>query len=159
MAKPERFSEPDLGERTYFVTAITWGRRPLFRSERLARLFLEVLQHYRAEHRYSLHDFTLMPDHFHLILTPTGITLERAIQFIKGGYSRRASVELRFTGEIWQRGFADHRLRDAEDYLVHCNYILWNAVKRRLATSPEEYPYCSAFPGIEIDPLPPYLRG
>jgi hypothetical protein len=28
-----------------------------------------------------------MHDHIHLILTPNGITLERAIQFVKGGFS------------------------------------------------------------------------
>lgn len=37
--------------------------------------------------RYLLHEFVVMPDHFHLILTPTGITLERAMQCIKGGFS------------------------------------------------------------------------
>src|SRR5579871_4245754 len=30
-------------EQTYFVTSDTWGRRPLFRNERWARLFLDTL--------------------------------------------------------------------------------------------------------------------
>jgi len=125
----------------------------------MAQLFLKVLLHYRTEERYLLHDFTLMPDHFHLILTPRGITLERCLQFIKGGYSRRAGVDLGFSGEIWQRGFADHRLRAGEDYVTHRHYVLRNAVKRGLAQRPEEYPYCSAFSGVECDPVPLYLRG
>jgi putative transposase len=34
-----------------------------------------------------------MPDHFHLLVTPTE-TLERALQLIKGGFSYRARKEL-----------------------------------------------------------------
>ena len=48
---------------TYFVTAQTWERRALFRSEKMAKLFLEVLHPYRSEKKYLLHEFVLMPDH------------------------------------------------------------------------------------------------
>jgi putative transposase len=35
-----------------------------------------------------------MPNHFHLLLTPaTKIPLEKALQFIKGGFSYRAKRE------------------------------------------------------------------
>jgi REP element-mobilizing transposase RayT len=34
----------------------------------------------------ELHEFVIMPDHFHLIITPEErIPLEKAIQYIKGG--------------------------------------------------------------------------
>jgi putative transposase len=42
---------------------------------------------YRTQKKYLLHEFVVMRDHFHLILTPTGITLERAMQLIKGRFS------------------------------------------------------------------------
>jgi hypothetical protein len=67
---------------------------------------------------YLLHEFVLMPDHLHLLITPT-VALERAMQLIKGGFSYRAKKELGTNAEIWQRGFADHRIRDAEDYDRH----------------------------------------
>ena len=99
MAKPARAPQ---SHRCFFVTSSTWERRQLFRSEPMARLFLHVLFHYRGEGKYMLHEFVLMPDHFHLLITPDStITLERAIQFVKGGYSFRASKELGLKGEIW----------------------------------------------------------
>jgi putative transposase len=79
---------------TYFVSTQTWERRDLFHSERLAELFLEILYHYRGESKYLLHEFVLMPNHFHLLITPSGITLERAMQLIKGGFSHRAGQEV-----------------------------------------------------------------
>jgi putative transposase len=53
-----------------------------------------------------------MPNHFHLLITPT-LTLERAMQVIKGGFSYRARKELGFAGEIWQPSYYDRRVRAA----------------------------------------------
>ena len=142
----------------YFVSAQTWERRDLFHSEGLARLFLEVLCHYRCQSKYLLHEFVLMPNHFHLTLTPSGITLERAVQFIKGGFSHRAGKEISKNLEVWQRGFTDHRIRDAEDYAKHRQYILRNPIEARLCQKAEDYLYCSAASGFELDPAPQGLK-
>jgi putative transposase len=141
---------------TYFVTSETWERRALFHVESWARLFFRTLLSYRGQ-SYSLHHFVLMPDHFHLLITPTS-ALERAIQLIKGGFSYRAKKELGSSAEIWQRGFSDHRIRDAEDYDTHIHYILLNPVKRGLSSVPQEYPYSSAYPGWRLDLFPQGLK-
>jgi putative transposase len=136
---------------TYFVTFITWHRRRLFVVEPYVRLFLKTLYSYRRQGRFQLHAFVLMPEHVHLLLTPSSdVTLERAIQLIKGGYSHAFGLEFR-GGEVWQRGFTDHRIRDAEDFARHREYIHQNPVKRRLVASAIEYRYCSAYPGFKLD--------
>ncbi|HEX4006786.1 MAG TPA: transposase [Acidobacteriaceae bacterium] len=141
---------------TYFVTSQTWERRSLFRAEPWARLFFKTLLAHRNE-AYLLHEFVLMPDHFHLLITPS-IPLERAVQFIKGGFSYRAKKELGSNLEIWQRGFSDHRMRDTEDYEIHKHYIHLNPVERHLCETPESYPYSSAYPGWKLDPGPQGLK-
>ncbi len=141
------------GYSCYFITASTWQKRSLFQSDRMARLFLEVLKHYRCESRFLLHEFVLMPDHFHLLITPT-LTLERALQMIKGGFSFRAKKELGFRGEIWQPSFYDRRVRDWREYRVFRDYIRSNPVKKKLVLHCEEYIYCSAGAGIGLDDIP-----
>ena len=37
--------------RTFFVTAATCGRRPIFHADALTRLLLEVMRHYRSASR------------------------------------------------------------------------------------------------------------
>ena len=142
---------------TYFVTATTWERRPLFRNERMAKVFLDTLYDYRHQGKYLLHEFVLMPDHFHLLITAEGITLERSMQLIKGGSSHRIGKELASRLEIWQKGFTDHRIRDAGDYLTHRDYILTNPVEAGLCATPELYLYCSAA-GFEFDEVPQRLK-
>jgi putative transposase len=141
---------------TYFVTSDTWERRALFRNEAWARLFFKNLLAHRGE-TYLLHEFVLMPDHFHLLITPS-IALERAVQLIKGGFSFQVRRELGSNAEIWHRGFADHRIRDAEDYDKHVHYIHLNPVKEHLCANPAEYRYSSAFPGWKLDPIPQWLK-
>jgi hypothetical protein len=119
-------------------------------------LFFKTLLAYRGQ-SYSLHHFVLMPDHFHLLITPAG-TLERSVQYIKGGFSHRVKEELGSSAEIWQRGFSDHRVRDSEDYARHIRYIHLNPVKRGLCSDAWEYPYSSAYPGWKLDPVPQWLK-
>ncbi len=141
---------------TYFVTSDTWERRALFSTESWARLFFKTLLANRGK-AYLLHQFVLMPDHFHLLITPIG-SLEHALQLIKCGFSFRAKREIGSNAEIWRRGFADHRIRDAEDYDKHLHYIHLNPVKKHLCASPAEYHYSSAFPGWKLDPAPQWLK-
>ena len=122
--------------------------------ENYARLFLKTLYGHRHQEKFALHAFVLMPDHVHLILTPAAdVTLERVMQFIKGGYSHAAGKEIS-RREIWQKGFTDHRIRDAQDFAGHRLYIHQNAVMGRLVARAEEYRYCSAFPGFRLDAWP-----
>ena len=140
---------------TYFVTAKTWESRALFRAEPWARLFFQNLLSHRKS--YLLHEFVLMPDHFHLLLTPF-VALERALQFIKGGFSFRVKKELGSNAEVWQRGFSDHRIRDAEDYEKHVHYIHLNPVKKHLCAGAAQYQYSSAYPGWRLDAIPQGLK-
>jgi putative transposase len=110
---------------TYFVTASVFDKKSLFQSERMAELLVEVLYHYRQRHAYLLHEFVIMPNHFHLLMTPAH-TLERALQLVKGGFSYRAKRELGFGGEIWQSSYYDHRVRDGAEYERMKNYIREN---------------------------------
>jgi len=145
--------------RTFFDTTVTWERRPLFRSERAASLFLETLFAYRDRGIFQLYEFVLMPNHIHLLLAPKpAIALERTMQFIKGGYSHRFRKETGSRLEIWERSFTNHRIRDWDDYQEHRRYIRLNPVRAGLAEFPHDYPYSSAHPGFLLDVAPQRLK-
>jgi putative transposase len=138
------------------ITTETWQRRALFRNEPWAKLLIDTLYHYRGS-AYLLHEFVIMPEHIHLLITPT-TSLEKAAQFIKGGFSYRAKKELGSNMEVWQTGFQDQRIRDAADYDAHVNYIRENPVRKHLCESPQDYPHSSAHSGFELDAVPLGLK-
>ncbi len=145
MARPARNARPDKilsPTRTFFATTKTSQGRALLQSERNAALMIDVLRSYVATGKFRLHDFVVMPNHVHVLLTVgEGMTIERAMQLIKGGFSYRLKREYGYLGEVWQRGFSETRVTDPESFLRHREYIATNPVKAGLALSPEEYPY------------------
>ncbi len=153
--RPTREHATNNGQ-TYMITSSTWDRRALFSRDVWANLMIDTLYHY-GESAYLLHEFVVMPDHIHVLLTPT-TSLEKAVQFIKGGFSYRAKKELGSNLEVWQKGFSDHRIRDASDYRIHQIYIQQNPVRKHLCERAEEYPYSSANAGLELDPAPQGLK-
>jgi putative transposase len=100
-----------------------------------------------------------MPDHFHLLLTvECGMTIERAVQFVKGGFAFRAGRELGFSAPVWQRGFSEVRILDANAFRRTREYIRNNPVVRHLVSEAEGYPYSSTYPGFETDAAPQGLK-
>jgi len=100
---------------------------------------IETIMHYDKT-GYELHAFVVMPDHLHLLITPSE-SLEKAMQLIKGGFSHGARKEFDWHGEIWQPGFTDHRIRDEEDWNRHLGYIRSNPLEARLAEDPALYEF------------------
>jgi putative transposase len=144
MAKPVRNSSPTKvlsSSRTFFATTTTSMGLALFQSERNATLPIDVLRSYVAAGKFQLHDFVVMPNHLHLLLTVTGeSTVERAMQLIKGGFSYRLKKELGYLGEVWQRGFSEQRVDDRDSYLRHQEYIAQNPVRAGLVDSRRSFP-------------------
>ena len=98
-----------------------------------------------------------MPDDIDVLLTPQ-TSLEKAVQFIQGGFSYRARKELGSNMEVWQKASSDHRVCDAEDDWLHVDYIRQNPIHKDLCDHEEQYPYSSAGAGIERDPIPQGLK-
>jgi hypothetical protein len=76
-----------------------------------------------------------------------------AVQFIKGGFAFRASKEFGFGAPVWQKGFSEARVLTSKQSAAIRDYILENPVTRRLVERAPDFPYSSAHPGFELDPV------
>jgi len=121
------------------------GRR-LLQSERNAGLLIDVLRFLVAEHKFHLHDFVIMPDHIHLFFeVGSDMTVEKAMQLIKGRFSYRLAKEHGYEGEVWQRGFSEVQVMDAQGMEKSRDYIAANPVKAGLVGSADDYPFCFSY--------------
>jgi putative transposase len=108
----------------------------------------------RDKGAYQLHEFVVMLNHFHLLMTPgETATLEKAMQLIKGGSSHEIHAQRGHRMEIWQVGFHDWTIRDGEDYRAKVRYIHMNPVQARLVEKPEDWPFGSASGRFSMDPV------
>jgi putative transposase len=146
MAHPGRNSSPAgilNPSRTFFVTTGTSMGRRLLQSERNANLLIDVLRSLVSEHKFDLLDFVVMPDHLHLLLTVHDeMTIEKAMQLIKGRFSHRLSHECGYKGEVWLRGFSEVQVMNQNGLETHREYIAQNPVKAGIVASVDEYPFC-----------------
>ena len=140
--------------RTYFVTAVAAQRRSLFRVTATAELLQRTVLDYRSQGRFLLHAFVIMPDHFHALITPApDVSLEKAMQFIKGGFSFRLKSKM----DVWERSFNESQILSVEKFINCVRYVEENPVRRGLASRPEEYPFSSAA-HRPSDPMPRHLQ-
>ena len=163
MAIPARNSHANRIEaplRTFFLTTAAWQSRNLFQSHRMSSLLVDVMEHYRNEQKFLLHGFVVMPNHLHAMVSLTkDISVEKAVQFIKGGFSFRAKRELGFDLEIWHKGFSEIRVFSEEAFSARRVYMHQNPVRARLVRSATDWEYSSASGRYEVDACPEYLRG
>jgi putative transposase len=141
--------------RTYLVTAVTAQRRSLFQVKATAELLERTILDYRGQGKFLLHAFVIMPDHFHALITPApDVSLEKAMQFIKGGFSFRLKSNL----DVWMRSFNESQILSEEKFMNCVRYIEDNPVRRGLVSTPEAYPFGSAA-RRSSDPMPTHLHG
>ena len=152
----------------HFITASTYRRARLFDSERFRCEFTATLEELRAELDFKVTGYVLMPDHFHLLLWPSGKAhpsrivqslKERTAKFIlKNLQSNRKlswcqgmlerftlppTVHLHGPYRVWQRRFYDLNVWSEKKRLEKLNYMHGDPVKRRLVDSPEKWPWSS----------------
>jgi putative transposase len=146
MAHPARNAAPANilnPSRFFFATTRTSMGKRVLQTERNAGLLIDVLRSLVMERKFKLHDFVIMPDHVHILIeVGFDMTIEKAMQLIKGRFSRRLSKEFGYKGEIWQRGFAEVQVMNQQNFEAHRAYIAENPIKAGLVASTEEYSFC-----------------
>ena len=124
----------------YFVTMVTWQRKPHLACEAAHLAFFE-----RAQHQESLGvavgRYVIMPDHIHFFVRiGADQTLSETVKHLKQTVTkslRKGQPGLR----VWQPGFFDHLLRSSESYGQKWNYVRENPVRAGLVAKPEEWLY------------------
>jgi len=86
----------------------------------------------------------LMPNHVHLILTPSDADgLRAALAEAHRRYSRRINVAHGWTGYLWQGRFASYPM-DAAHLMTAVRYVELNPVRAKLARRAEDWRWSSA---------------
>ena len=145
----------------YVVTTATRGRRHIFISDIACTLMRESIASSEQKNRLVALCWLLMPDHLHLLLQLADTSsLSAAVNTLKADSARRINRALGCSGQLWQRGFYDHQLRDDEDARTQARYLIANPLRAGLVTKVRDYPHWYAIwapppfgPARHSDPL------
>lgn len=130
----------------HFLTFSCYKRFPYLLQAEARNLFESALERIRRKYQFIVAGYVVMPDHIHLLITVDGeMTIEKAMQLVKGRFSYRLKKELGYNGEVWQHGFSEVRANDGKSFLRHREYIAQNPVTAGLAESADGYPFCYGY--------------
>jgi putative transposase len=129
------------------LTICTLNRAPLFADHGLAGICRDVLAERAGECRVALLAYCIMPDHVHILASPTATSLIEFVRQVKS-VSTRALWHKGVAGRIWQARFYDHFLRRDEDVETVRRYILANPMRKGLVATADEYPFSGAMQGV-----------
>ena len=88
-----------------------------------------------------LHAFCVMPDHVHLIASPSHrCDIVQLVGRIKA-HATRALQAHGTTLDLWQRSFWDHFVRADEDLAQAIAYVVENPVRAGLVAHRADYPF------------------
>lgn len=115
------------------------------RQMEIANMAVEAIR-YRDHGHYDLHNYVVMANHIHLLITPR-MEVCRVMQSLKRFTARQANLMLGLTGRpFWQDESYDRLVRDEVEFQRIANYIEMNPVKAGMAASPETFRWSSAWP-------------
>jgi REP element-mobilizing transposase RayT len=115
------------------------------RQPAIAGMIVEAI-HYNADilGHYGLHAFVAMPNHVHLLATPT-VPLPKLTRSLKGITAKRANSKLGLTeSPFWQEESFDRLVRHDREFEKIRNYIEENPVRAGLVREASDYRWSSA---------------
>lgn len=128
----------------------------IFRQPMDYQFMWQLLLQFSRESEVAVHSYVLMPDHFHLLLTPrTEAGLPTMLQAVGRRYVRYFNDAQSRTGTLWDGRYRCTILQP-ERYLLACmTYIDQNPLRAGLETQASNYPWSSAahYTGRRADAL------
>lgn len=131
-------------------------RQPVFRDDEDFSAFLRWLREAAKQFGVAIHAYVLMPDHLHLLASPSSATgLGKMMQWVGRQYVPYFNSKYQRIGTLWQGRYKAAAI-DSDPYFLLCSrYIESNPVRGGLVTTPQDYPWSSArhHLGIKSDPM------
>lgn len=118
-------------------------RRAIVRDDKDKRRFFEVLGETAKTYQIEIHAYSLLANHYHLLIHTPHCGLSRSMRHLNGVYTRRFNRRHRRDGPLF-RGRYKSKVVEEDEYLLELvRYIHLNAVESGVCKSPEKHAWTS----------------
>ena len=130
----------------YFVTAGTLHKKHLFAASEKRDLLERLLLSFAKESGWQLEAWAVFANHYHIVArgNPDSRNLGEFLHDLHGVSAREMNkLDGVSDRKVWFN-FRDTKLTIQHSYLARLNYVHQNAVKHKLVSVANQYPWCSA---------------
>ncbi|RUO61810.1 transposase [Pseudidiomarina insulisalsae] len=120
------------------------NRQLMFRENEDYQRFAGMLIRYAEQYNMVVHAWMLMPNHIHLLVTPSERKMTgRMMMCTTGSYTQYYNSKYRRTGTLYEKRYFS-ALVDYDEYVINVyKYIEMNPVKAGLVTHPRHWHWSS----------------
>lgn len=142
MTRPKRLVGINYtGLAAYFVTSCTRDRRKAFVNHDFCEECRNALISTSRDFGFTTTAYCLMPDHVHTLLEATREDASLTAFVAKWKQRTGFAWSKRTGSRLWQKGYWDRVLRDADVPLSFARYVVENPVRAKLVNDVRAYPW------------------
>jgi putative transposase len=126
----------------YHITARANRKEMILDCSIMKELFQSVLERARKKYKFRIENFTIMGNHYHLVLQPApGESLSRIMQWIMSVFAMAYNARCGLTGHVWGQRFFSKIIDSYREFLRTFGYIDGNPVAAMIVVKPRDWPY------------------
>ena len=132
-------------------------RKQIFLNDDHCILFLKILQEAVEWQGLEVHAYSLMPNHFHLLVRSAQGNLSSCMKHINGVYTQRINELQSWDGPVFRGRYKNQLVRE-ESYLNYLlAYIHLNPIRAKLALEPTDDCWTSHAAYVGVSAAPSWL--
>jgi REP element-mobilizing transposase RayT len=109
-------------------------REPIFLDNEHCLLFLDLVESVIRKYEVEIHGYSLMPNHFHLLLRSRHGNLSDVMRFLNGRYTQQVNQRHRWDGPVFRGRFTNKLVRDETRLPYILAYVHLNPLRANLVT-------------------------
>jgi REP element-mobilizing transposase RayT len=139
MARKPRVNEPGF----YHIVNRGVNEAEIFNEKEDFFKFLELMLKTKYDYKVIFHAFTILPNHYHILLETTLPNLSEAMRFLNSAYAAWYNYKTGRVGHLWKGRFESYMMFDDAHSLKVIKYIERNAWALGLVEDIKDYEYQS----------------
>ena len=109
-------------------------REPIFLDNEHCLLFFELVESLIRKYEVEIHGYSLMPNHYHLLLRSRHGNLSDAMRFLNGRYTQQVNQLHRWDGPVFRGRFTNKLVQDETRLPYILAYVHLNPLRANLVT-------------------------
>jgi REP element-mobilizing transposase RayT len=141
----------------WHVTSRGNNREDIYRDDEDRLMFLSIFVEAVRRFRWIVHAYTLMTNHYHLVIETPETTLSRGMKWMNGKYAQWFNRRHGRCGHLFQGRFKGFLVEKQGYLLTLIRYVALNPVRARMVERPEQYHWSSYRATAGLEAAPPWL--